>query len=120
MPPILSAVPVFAGALALGLLTGCADLRENVEDMVGDQDDAPRTVVFECDGDRDFRARFSGDRDRAVVDTGSETYELEYTGRDDGLRVYSDDDDEVRLTVGNDEAHLRIPGEADFKDCERA
>ena len=120
MPRILSAAPVFAGALGFGLLTSCADLRENVEDMVGNQDDAPRTVVFECDGDRDFRARFSGDRDQAVVDTGSETYELEYTGRDDGRRVYSDDDDEVRLTVSNDEAHLRIAGESNFEDCERS
>jgi hypothetical protein len=120
MSRILYAAPAFAGVLGLSLLTGCADLRENVEEMVGDQDDGPRTVAFECDGGRDFTARFSGDRDRAQVDVGSETYELEYTGRDDGLRVYSDDDDEVRLTVGNDEAHLRIPGEADFEDCERA
>ena len=120
MSRILYAAPAFAGVLGLGLLTGCADLRENVEDMVEDQDDEPRTVAFECDGDRDFRARFSGDRERVRVDVGSEIYELEYTGRDDGLRVYSDDDDEVRLTVGNDEAHLRIPGDADFEDCERA
>jgi hypothetical protein len=120
MPRILSAAPVFAGVLGVSLLTGCADLRENVEEMVGDQNDEPRTLAFECDGGRDFRARFSGDRDRAVVDVGSETYELEYTGRDNGMRVYGDDDDEVRLTVGNDEAHLRIAGESDFEDCERS
>jgi hypothetical protein len=120
MPRILYAAPVFAGVLGLGLLTGCAELRENVEEMVEDGDDGPRTLAFECDGGRDFRARFSGDRDQAVVDTGSETYELEYTGQDDGMRVYSDDDDDVRLTVSSDEAHLRIPGESDFEDCERS
>ena len=118
MPPILYAAPVLVGVLGLGLLTGCADLRENVEEMVEGGDDGARTVAFECDGGRDFRARFSGDRDQAVVDTGSETYELEYAGRDDGVRVYSDDDDEVRLTVSSDEAHLRIEGESDFEDCE--
>lgn len=120
MTRVLYPAPVFAGALGLSLLTGCADLRENVEDMVGDGSDEPRTLAFECDGGRDFTVRLSGDRDRARVDVGSKTYELEYTGRDDDSRVYSDDDDdEVRLTVGDDEAHLRIPDESDYKDCER-
>jgi hypothetical protein len=39
--------------------------------------------------------------------------------RKPGQRVYSDDDNDVRLTVSDDEAHLRIPGEADYQDCER-
>jgi hypothetical protein len=29
-----------------------------------------------------------------------------------------DEDDEVRLTVEGEEAHLRIPGGSDFQDCE--
>ena len=116
MPRILYAMPVFAGVLGLSLLAGCADLRENVEEIVEDEDnDGPRTVAFECDGGREFRARFSGDRDRAVVDAGNETYELEYTGQNDGMRIYRDDDDEVRLVVSNDEAHLRIADAVQFR-----
>jgi hypothetical protein len=39
--------------------------------------------------------------------------------RKPGQRVYSDDENDVRLIVSDDEAHLRIPGEADYQDCER-
>jgi hypothetical protein len=119
MSRVTSAARVYGSVLGLLLLAGCADLREQVDDMVSDDgDDRPRTVAFECDDDRDFRARFSGDRDQVVVDTGDRNYELEYTGRDGGRRVYGDED-EVRLVVGNDDAYLRIPGDSDFQDCER-
>jgi hypothetical protein len=119
MPRVTFTARVCGCVLGLGLLAGCADLREQVDEMVSDDnDDGPRTVAFECDDDRDFRARFSGDRDQVVVDTGDRSYELEYTGRDDGRRVYGDED-EVRLVVSNDDAYLRIPGDSDFQDCER-
>jgi hypothetical protein len=63
--------------------------------------------------------RLSSDRQEARVEVDDQTYRLEEAGRDNGQRVYSDDDDDVRLTVGDDEAYLRIPGEADYQDCER-
>ena len=119
MPRVTFAARAFSGMLGVFLLAGCADLREQVDEMVSDDnDDRPRTASFECDDDRDFRVRFSGDRDQVVVDTGDRNYELEYAGRDDGSRVYGDEDD-VYLVVSNDEAYLRIPGRSDFQDCER-
>jgi hypothetical protein len=103
------------GALGVALVAGCANLEEEVQDVLGDNE--PRRVAFECDDDQEFTARFSGDRDEARVDVDDETYELELTDRDDGERVYSDEDG-VELTVGDEEAYLRIPGESDFRDCE--
>lgn len=116
MPRI--AVAIVSGAFGLALLAGCADLEDRVDEVLGDGDDGPRTAAFECDDDRDFTVRLSGDRDEARVDTGDETYELERTGRDDDRRVYTDDDG-VRLEISNEEAYLRIPGESDYQDCER-
>ena len=109
---------MLGGALGLALLAGCANLEDEVQDILGDRDDEPRTLAFDCDDDREFRARLSSDREEARVDIGDETFELDLTDRDDGDRVYSNDDG-VELTVGDDEAYLRIPGESDFQDCER-
>jgi hypothetical protein len=103
------------GVLGVALLAGCANLEEEVQDVLGN--DEPRTLAFECDDDQEFTARLSGDRDEARVDVGDEAYELELTDRDDGQRVYSNDDG-VELTVGDEEAYLRIPGDSDFRDCE--
>jgi hypothetical protein len=110
-------IAMVGGALGLALLVGC----ESVDEIMGDRDDdddGPRTVVFHCDDDREFSVRLSGDRDEARVDTGEQTYDLEQTGRDGDFRVYGNDED-VRLEISNEEARLRIPGAADFRDCER-
>jgi hypothetical protein len=107
------------GVLGVALLAGCANLDDQIDAVLGDRDDEPRTVAFECDDDREFVARLSGDREEVRVDTGDETYELELTDRDDDERVYSNDDG-VQLTVGDDEAYLRVPDGSDFQDCERA
>jgi hypothetical protein len=104
------------GALGLALLVGCETMDEIMGDR--DEDDGPRTVVFNCDDDREFSVRLSGDREEARVDTGEATYDLEQTGRDGDFRVYGNDED-VRLEISNEEAGLRIPGAADFRDCER-
>lgn len=108
------------GAPLLGLLlvTACADLRDEIDEIADDNDDrGPRMVSYHCDDDRDFLARFSGDRDDVEIETGGHRFELEYTDRDDGKRIYSNRDD-VELRVDDDEAYLRIPGESDFEDCE--
>ena len=110
---------MMSGALALTLLAGCAELEERIQEARGDGDDAPRMAAFDCDDDRDFTLRLSEDRDRARVETGGESYDLDRTGREDGRRVYSNDDG-VRLEVSNEEAYLRIPGEDDFRDCMRS
>jgi hypothetical protein len=108
-------ITLVSGALGLAVLVGC----ETMDEIMGDRDDdGPRTVVFNCDDDRKFSARLSADRDEARVDTGEDTYDLEQTGRDGDFRVYGNDDD-VRLEISNEEARLRIPGAADFRDCER-
>ena len=115
MPRVTFAV---AGALGVALLGGCANLEDQIDAVMGDRNASPRTVAFDCDDDRDFVARLSGDREEVRVDVGDETYELDLTDRDDDERVYSNDDG-VQLTVSNDDAYLRIPGESDFRDCER-
>jgi hypothetical protein len=118
MPPVTLIGALLGSALGLTLLGGCADMRDQVSDMVGSNDKGPRTVAYRCDDDRDFKARFSGDRDRVVIDTGGKSYDLDYAGRDNGRRVYGKERD-VYLAADEDNAYLRIPGESDFKDCER-
>jgi len=106
--------------LGLVLVAACANLQDQIDEIAGNDDnnnDGPRTVAYDCDDDREFAARFSGDRDEVRVDTGGRSYDLEYTDRDDGMRIYSNNDD-VELRVDDDEAYLRIPGESDFEDCE--
>lgn len=117
MPRI--AVAAVGGALGLTLLAGCANLDDQIDDVLGDGGDGVRTAAFDCDDDRDFMLRLSGDRDEARVDTGDETYDLERTGREEDRRVYANDDG-VRLEVSNEQAYLSIPGEPDFQDCERS
>jgi hypothetical protein len=106
------------GALGLALLSGCADMQDSMEDVVGDLGGGERTMVFACDDDRDLTVRLSDDRDEAYVDADGQDFELEEDGEDDGRRVYSADDGEVRLTLGNDDAHLRIADGDDYEDCE--
>jgi hypothetical protein len=115
MPRVSSAV--LGAALGLSLLAGCADLEDQVQDVMGNGNDESRTLAFDCDHDRDFTARLSGDREEARVDIGDESYRLELTDRENGDRVYSNEDG-VRLTVGDDEGYLRIPGGEDYQDCE--
>jgi hypothetical protein len=115
------AVAAIGGALGFTLLSGCADMRDEVRDIIGDGDNEPRTLAFDCDDNRDFRVRLSGDRAEARVDADGRTYRLEEAGRDDGQRVYRDDDNEVRLTIGDDQANLRLSGgEDDYRDCRRS
>jgi hypothetical protein len=111
-------IALVGGAFGLALLAGC----ETVEDVLGQEDnddDEPRTVAFNCDDDRDLRVRLSGDRDQARVAAGDELYDLERTGRDDGRRIYTNDDG-VRLEISDEAAYLRVPGGEDFRDCERS
>lgn len=111
-------IALLGGALGLALLAGC----ETVEDVLGQQDgdgDEPRTVAFNCDDDRDLRVRLSGDREQARVAAGDELYDLEQTGRDDGRRIFTNDDG-VRLEISDEEAYLRVPGGEDFQDCNRS
>jgi hypothetical protein len=107
------------GLFGLCMLAGCADLQDRIDQITGGQQSIPRSLAFACDNNRELNARFSSDREQARVDTGNKTYDLAYSGRDDGMRVYSDKDDKVRLSVSSDRAHLRIPDGTDYKDCER-
>lgn len=114
----MNSIRFAAPLLSLLLVAACADMRDRIDEIAGNDDnDGPRTVAYECDDDREFAARFSGDRDEVRVDTGARSYDLEYSDRDDGMRVYTNRDD-VELRVDNDEAYLRIPGESDYQDCE--
>ncbi len=113
-----SVAAVALGAAVLALVAGCAELNDILDDAGRS---GPRTVSYDCDDGREFVARFSGDRDDVRVRTDDdEEYELEFRDRDGGRRVYSDDDGDVRLTIwdGGEQAELRIPDEADFKDCD--
>jgi hypothetical protein len=113
-------VAAVGGALGLALLSGCADMQDNMEDVLGDLSGEPRTMAFECDDDREMTVRLSDDREEARVEAGGQDYELEEAGEDDGRRVYTDDDDDVRLTLGDEDAHLRIADEDDYQDCEES
>jgi hypothetical protein len=111
-----STTAAMSGALGLALLSGCADMQDNIDDMVGDLSREARTTAFECDDDRELTVRISRDGEEARVDADGRDYELEEEGRDNGDRVYTDDD--VRLTLGDDEAYLRVPDGDDYQDCE--
>jgi hypothetical protein len=102
------------------LLSGCEGTRNDIQDLLGEMDNEPRTLAFACDDDRDFRVRLSGDRQEARVDVGDKTYRLDEAGRDDGRRVYRDEDGDVRLTMDGDDAHLRLAGADDYRDCRRS
>jgi hypothetical protein len=118
MPRAGLTAAAMGGAVGLALLSGCADMQDNVQDVLGDLSGESRTMVFECDDDRDLTVRLSDDREEAYVDADGRDYELEEAGEDDGRHVYSDDDDDVRLTLGNDDAHLRVADGDDYEDCE--
>ena len=119
MPRPRFAAPTIAGALSFTLLVACAEMRDNVEEVLGEGEDEPRTLAFECDDDREFSVRLSGDREEARVDVDDRNYRLEEAGREDGRRVYSDDESGVRLTLGGGEAYLRVAGAEDYRNCER-
>ena len=106
------------GLLGAGLLAGCANLNDQIDAVMGDSDDEPRTVAFDCDDDRDFTARLSGDREEVSVDVGGARFNLDLADRNGDKRVYSNDEG-VELTIDNREAYLRVPGQSDFQDCER-
>jgi hypothetical protein len=107
------------GLLGIAMLVGCADLQDKMDEITGGSGSVPRNVAFACDDNQQFKAHFSSDREQARVDAGNKTYNLDYSGRDNGMRVYSDNDDKVRLSVGSEQAYLRVPGSSDYKDCER-
>ena len=121
-----AAAALAGGTVAMTLLAGCANLDSVVNDVLDNRNRGPRTVAYECDDDRSFRARYSGDRDEVSVQARGETYRLELVDRDGDRRVYGedddddDDDDNVRLTVwgGDRGAYLRIPDGNNFEDCE--
>jgi hypothetical protein len=106
------------GALGLALLSGCADMQDNMQDVLGDLGGGEGTIAFECDDDREMTVHLSDDQEEAQVEAGGQDYQLEETGEDDGRRVYTDDDDDVQLTLGDDDAYLRIADEDDYQDCE--
>ncbi len=111
------------GAITLALLTGCAELQPAMRDILeggGRGNPRPQTVTYECDDDREFAARFSANRREVRIQTDDgETYQLGRTdrGRGGGGSEYSDDDGEVRLTVGGGAVELSIEDEDDFEDC---
>lgn len=108
------------GGMSVALLSGCADMQDNMDDVLGDLGMGERTMAFECDDDRQMTVQLSDDREEAHVEAGGTDYRLEEAGEDDGGRVYADDDGDVRLTLGNDEAYLRIADGDDYQDCEES
>jgi hypothetical protein len=107
------------GALGIALLSSCAGMQDNMEDILGDVG-GERTMAFECDDDREITVRLSDDREEARVEAGGRDYDLDEAGEDDGRRVYTEDDDDVRLTLGEDDAYLRIEDGDDYQDCEES
>ena len=110
---------------ATGLVGALGGILVGIEDLGGGGGRA--TVAYDCDDGRELTVTFSGDRDQVRVeaedeDGDEETYELELAGRRDDRRLYTDDDDEVRLVVFGDdggEAELDVEDGADFEDCDR-
>jgi hypothetical protein len=107
------AAMAMCGTLGLALLSGCASAQGDVQDVSGDES---RTLTFECDADLDFNVSLSSEE--AHVEAGGRNYRLDAAGQEGGRRVYTNEDD-VRLTVGDRDANLRIPGAADYENCER-
>ena len=122
--PYVAASLAGTAAIVL-LLAGCAELQNAMDDTLGGSgmDPGGRTVAYECEDNRDFSARFSGDRDDVRIRTGEGAYDLQLVSRRGDRRVYSDDDDagdnDVRLTLGDNgrRARLDIPREGAFEQC---
>lgn len=103
---------------AAALVAGCADGESrglfDVSGLTGSSDRA----TFTCDDDRFFRVNYNDDGEEAVVSAGERTYRLDLDSRNGSRRIYQGDDAE--LSVKGDNARLRISGEDDFDDCDRA
>ena len=99
---------VVGGAAAL-MLAACAN-------GFGSQDEGPTSVTYNCDDGKTFLAMFSEDRERTLVRTDDETYELALVDRD-GDELQYQDNDGVQLTVEDEDSHLAVPGGDDFEDC---
>ena len=106
------AAAAMSGALSLALLSGCTTAQDNVRTSAAEG----RTLTFECDNDLDFNVSLSNEE--AHVEAGGRDYRLAEAGQEGGRRVYTNEDD-VRLAVGDNDGYLRIPGAADYQNCER-
>ena len=78
-------------------------------------------VVFRCDDDRSFTARFNARRENVSIDAGRNDYDLRLAGRESDRLIYEGREDgrDVSLTVRRDlrRAYLRIEDGSDFRDC---
>lgn len=106
------AIGIVAGYAALALIAGC------VIDAGGGGGGGlfDRTVEYQCDDDREFRARFARDGEEVRVAAGDRDYRLELEDGGRRNRTYGDGD--VQLIIDDDEARLRIKDERDYSNCE--
>jgi hypothetical protein len=111
MSRVRLAAAAMSGALSLALLSGCTTAQDNVRTSAAEG----RTLTFECDNDLDFNVSLSNEE--AHVEAGGRDYRLAEAGQEGGRRVYTNEDD-VRLAVGDNDGYLRIPGAADYQNCE--
>jgi hypothetical protein len=112
MSRVRLAAAAMSGALSLALLSGCTTAQDNMRTSAAEG----RTLTFECDNDLDFNVSLSNEE--AHVEAGGRDYRLAEAGQEGGRRVYTNEDD-VRLAVGDNDGYLRIPGAADYQNCER-
>lgn len=105
-------VPISDGAIGQGIF-GDEDRGYSRRDLEG------RELSFSCKGGKQFRVYFDRDAERAEVDTGRQTYDLDYIEREGDLYRYAGrgGGQKARLDVEGRNGYLELEGESDYADC---
>lgn len=108
-----------AGTLAaLTLLGGCAQMQDNMDEILGSTGLAANT--FTCDEDRELQLSFADGGEQATIRSGGESVRLDLVDSREGgdTRVYENRSGSVRMVDEGDEVHVQIEGQENFNNCQ--
>ena len=107
-----------AAVLTFASLGGCAQMQENVDDILSDTGLA--STAFECDDDRNLQLSFADGGEEATIRSRGETVRLDLvdTRENGGTRIYENRSGSVRMIDEGDEVHVRIDGKENFDNCQ--
>lgn len=105
-------------AAALALLGGCAQMQDNMDDILSDT--GLTATSFACDDDRELRLSFANGGEEATLRSGGETVRLALVDTREGgdTRIYENRAGSVRMVDEGDEVHVQVEGKEDFANCQ--